>query len=140
MFFGEFNHQVDGKYRFRMPSAFRDQFNGNYAFRIDEENVVSIYPVETIRQRAEKFLTASPFDRQVNKLASAYLSSFYLTGEDERGRIVIPKEIRSRVELTGNVVIYAAPDHVEMTSEANYRATKLDLTPEQLLDQLHKYF
>lgn len=116
MFFGEFTHQVDAKSRIRMPSAFKDDFAKKYAFRIQSEGVLSVYPAASLNEKFAFLSNASPFDVEAEKAISMFLRSFYVEEEDLQGRVMIPKSLRKAADLGKEIVIYAAGDHVNITS------------------------
>jgi len=117
MFFGEYAHQLDAKFRMRMPSQYKSEFDGRYAFCLEQEDTLSVYPVKEIEEKCALLKSLAPFDEEVDELYSDYASGVHIVAEDPQGRIVIPAELRKDADLGKNIVIYAARDHVCITSK-----------------------
>ena len=140
MFFGEYQHQVDAKFRIRMPSAFKDAFDKKFAFRVDKQGELCVYPAGELENVFGFLKNVSPFDVETRQLVSDYLSSFYFEEEDQQGRVMIPKELRAAADLGKDVVTFAAGDHVVVTNAQRRKATKNALSPEEVLQRLNQKY
>ena len=141
MFWGEYAHQIDAKCRMRMPAPYKEKFNGKYAFRYFKDGVISVYPVDALDDRIAFIKSLSPFDEEIEDLVSDYTSAFYIVEDDPQGRVVIPKELRDAAALDKNIVIYAAGDHVNITSKSlreERKATTVNKDVNKKLDKLFK--
>ena len=123
LFYGEKEHQVDEKFRVRIPSCFKDMLGKEYVFARGANHTIDIYPKEVSDEMLKK--TFSKFgddvdDPNVAKLLMQYASFFMSVEEDGQGRVVIPESMRSYANITKgvNVVTVGAINHlVLMTSE-----------------------
>ncbi len=143
MFFGKFFHQIDTKNRIRIPSAYKSDFNGKYAFRDGGDGVLAIYPAEGLNEKFSFIDSLSPFDVKARKLVRKYLSEFYFGEEDLQGRVMIPKELRKSLGINKDVVFLAAGDHVDMMSVERYEAEEDSadaMTNEELMSALDKLY
>ncbi|MBO4572562.1 MAG: hypothetical protein J5762_02170 [Clostridia bacterium] len=146
MFYGKYYHQIDAKFRMRMPAAYKSAFNGKYSFRSDGDGVLSVYPTDQLDERYSFVKSLSPFDKKASELISRYLSAFFDAEEDTHGRIMIPKELRNAAGIKKDIVIYSGGDHVNITSLENYDKLNGDgaaaLSEEEMeqLDEIYKKY
>lgn len=124
MFAGEVQHQLDTKLRMRMPLIFKSGFNKVYAFRPIRDGVLAIYPADKLEERFSFMASASVFDEQLQDDIAEYMSDFTIVEEDNQGRIMIPKHLRSLAGLEKDIVVYGAADHVNVTSASNRQKDK----------------
>ena len=136
MFFGSYTHQVDAKNRIRIPTAFKSEFGGRYAFRVDEEGVLSVYPADKLQERYLFLNAVSPFDKEAGKLISIYLSGFYFAEDDPQGRVMIPKELRDKARLKKDIVIMSSNDHVNIVSKETFDKLNASVSDEEVLNKL----
>ena len=140
MFVSEYSHQIDAKSRMRMPAQFKSEFDGKYAFVIRQESILSVYPVSEIDRLKEYLDKVSTFDIEAENDIAEYLSSFRVVEEDPQGRIVVPKEFREEIGLGKDIVIYAAGDHVNITSAAHRKEMKAANKKGDLLKRLNERY
>ncbi len=118
MFFGEFHHQVDAKNRIRIPFRFKDELGSKFVFCVLQDDVVSVYPHETVEEKFEFMKNISPFDDDSNFLVTECLSTFCNVEEDNQGRVIIPELIRDAVKLGKDIVSVGSGDHIKIMSKA----------------------
>ncbi len=122
MLFGEYDHQVDAKFRIRIPARFKTEIGNNYVFVKGPTKCVSIYPQEVFNARYGKFINVSVFDVEGQKALAEVLSSCFPACEDGQGRVVVPEKLRNYAELGKDVVSIGMGDHVDMYSKEEREA------------------
>lgn len=129
-FRGSYELKVDDKGRIKVPSKYLsvlEETYGNdlYITSINGDRVF-IYPLkvwEVIEQSIEAMKVRSP---EIEDYISR--TSFWGNeGEvDNRGRVLIPPELRSSSKLDGNVRVIGKIDHMVLWNEDMFRAKALD--------------
>ena len=103
MFFGEYNHTVDGKGRVFIPAGYRDQLLGKFYVSRTEDKCVKIY------SKAEWDKFCARFENipgEKNTKASRFIFRFaYEVELDTSGRLLIPEKLRKHAEIKKDVVI-----------------------------------
>ena len=116
LLFGEYDHQVDAKYRIRIPSRFKSEIGNNYIFMKGPSNCISVYPISVFEKRFGKFLDVSVFDSEGQKALAEVFASCFPGVEDGQGRVVIPEKLRVYAGIKKDVVSIGLGDHVDIYS------------------------
>ena len=123
MLYGEFTHQIDSRFRIRIPFRFKDELGKEYVFYRAEKGIIAIYSAERAKQKFGFLENVSPFDRQAVAFAMKFLKNLYNAEDDGQGRVIIPEPLRG--ELDGkDVVSIGAGDHIELMSVERSEALK----------------
>ena len=118
MFRGSSATKIDDKGRLKLPTGLRRQLESGYGPDVFITSVrgssVHIYPVQ-VWEEIEASLAALPKTDQV-KQRFLERTSYYgqEASLDKQGRIVIPPILRSSAQMTGDVVVSARLDHLEV--------------------------
>ncbi len=118
MLWGSCPAKIDDKFRLKIPAKFRrdlpDTEDNTYFVTSDDGKCAQIYPVPIWEQIAQK-LQAAP--RMVPaKLKLLKFTSYYgmLSQMDPQGRILIPQTLREDAQISGDVIVMAKNDHLEV--------------------------
>ncbi len=136
-FRGEFNQKVDGKGRMSIPADFRRVLeagdpklpeNANPRMVVlygpHLKNCLHAYTIDAMRE-IEEDIKKLPRGGQARKQAARLiLGKSWETEIDKDGRIVLPKERREQIDLTGESVMVAAGDYFEIWNADTYRAVE----------------
>ncbi len=118
MLWGSCPARIDDKFRLKIPAKFRRDLpeteDNTYFVTSDDGRCAQIYPIPVWEQIAQK-LQAPP--RMVPaKLKLQKFTSYYgmLSQMDPQGRILIPQTLREDAKITGDVIVMAKNDHLEV--------------------------
>jgi len=124
MFRGNAAAKVDDKGRLKLPSRFMSVIPEQYGSRFFVTSLNGecawIYPLEAWRE-VEKKLAAAP---STNKSIQKYKRNVNFYGAeaevDSAERLLIPAQLRDRAEVTGEVFVIGADDHLEVWNRARF--------------------
>ncbi len=129
-FFGQFQHSLDAKGRLILPAKFRVEFERGGHLSPNTEGCVALWtPGEFSRQMDERLQmsrTGGSSERQQVRYWSANSSDVEF---DKQGRFALPAAIREYGQLSGDVLIVGAIDHVELWNPTTY-VEKVDVAEE----------
>ena len=118
MFRGSSATKIDDKGRLKLPTGFRRQLESGYGPDVFITSVrgtsVHIYPVQ-VWEEIEMALSALPKTDQVKQRFLERTSYFGQEATlDKQGRVVLPQILRESARMTGEVVVSARLDHLEV--------------------------
>lgn len=121
MFRGSSATKIDDKGRLKLPTGLRRQLESGYGPDVFITSVrgtsVHIYPVQ-VWEEIEAALAALPKTDQVKQRFLERTSYFGQEATlDKQGRVVIPPILRSSAQMTGDVVVSARLDHLEVWNQ-----------------------
>ena len=140
MLYGEFCHQIDGRFRIRIPFRFKDELGGSYVFCLAESGIISVYSKAVAEEKFGALKNVSPFDRRAAKIAMNFLSGLYNAEDDGQGRVIIPEPLREKAGLKKDVVSVGMGDHIELMSvEKREEIKAIENSPEyyEVLNELY---
>ncbi len=118
MLWGSCPAKIDDKFRLKIPAKFRRDLpeteDDIYFVTSDDGKCAQIYPIPVWEQIAQKLQTAP---RMVPaKLKLLKFTSYYgmLSQMDPQGRILIPQTLREDAQISGDVIVMAKNDHLEV--------------------------
>ena len=118
MLWGSCPAKIDDKFRLKIPAKFRRDLpeteDDTYFVTSDDGKCAQIYPIPVWGQIAQKLQTAP---RMVPaKLKLLKFTSYYgmLSQMDPQGRILIPQTLREDAQISGDVIVMAKNDHLEV--------------------------
>jgi len=121
MLWGSCPARIDDKFRLKIPAKFRRELpeteDSCYFVTSDDGKCAQIYPISVWEQIAQK-LQASP-RMDPAKLKLLKFTSYYgmLTQMDPQGRILIPQSLREDAKISGDVIVMAKNDHLEVWND-----------------------
>lgn len=119
---GEYNHQLDAKYRIRIPAKLRKELGKEFYFAKGTDNCVFVYPkeeVEKILALVADIKLGDPRQRS----AREFMRNITPVKEDEQGRWLLTPEMRNHIGLEKEdkeVIICGAGARVEIWSRKSY--------------------
>ncbi|HEY1824696.1 MAG TPA: hypothetical protein VGG21_01900 [Acidimicrobiales bacterium] len=120
-FVGQFQHSLDAKGRLILPAKFRGEFERGGHLSPNTEGCVALWtPGEFSRQMEERLglsRSGGAAERQQLRYWSANSSDVEF---DKQGRFAVPSSIRDYGQLSGEVLVVGAIDHVELWNPATY--------------------
>ncbi len=120
-FVGQFQHTLDVKGRLILPAKFRPEFDRGGHMSPNTEGCIALWtPGEFARQseeRLERSRLGGALERQEMRYWAANSSDVEF---DKQGRFALPAAIRDYGQLTGEVLIVGALDHIELWNPEIY--------------------
>ena len=120
-FVGQFQHTLDVKGRLILPAKFRTEFDRGGHLSPNTEGCIALWtPGEFARQseeRLEHSRNGGALERQQMRYWAANSSDVEF---DKQGRFALPAAIRDYGQLSGEVLIVGALDHIELWSPEIY--------------------
>ena len=126
MFIGEFQHNLDSKGRIVIPGKFRDELQNTFILARGLDGCLTIYSLkqwDKLFEEVNKLPTTKKAARQYIRMLTSTASDCTL---DNQGRIQIPSFLSKMVNITKEVVIIGANDHIEIWDKATWDAYYLD--------------
>ncbi|MCL1848333.1 MAG: division/cell wall cluster transcriptional repressor MraZ [Clostridiales bacterium] len=124
-FSGEYRHGIDEKGRLIMPARFRGSLGSSFMLSKGLEACLFAYPMDAWAKLEEKLNALSVFNRSNRDLKRRFFSGSDECEIDKQGRSLINQEFRSHANLTKEVYVVGAGDHLEIWDKdawENYRS------------------
>lgn len=140
MFRGSAPTKIDEKGRLKVPTTFRRLLEERYGRDVFITSVlgdsVLLYPL-SVWEEIEDRLAALPSTNRTKQRYLERISYFGQQGQlDKQGRVVIPPLLRDSADMTGEVVVNARLDHLEVW---NSKRLKARFTDEPFSDEDFEY-
>ncbi len=120
-FVGQFQHTLDNKGRLILPAKFRPEFERGGHLSPNTEGCIALWtPGEFARQsdeHLERSRSGGALERQQMRYWAANSSDIDF---DKQGRFALPAAIRDYGQLTGEVLVVGALDHIELWNPETY--------------------
>ena len=115
MLMGTYEHRLDSKARLVLPAKIREKLGEAVVVAAGLDNCVSIYSEEEWGNFSEK-IRKLPFysNPKFRDFVRVMLGSAHEMSIDGTGRVLMPPALRDYAQLTQDVVVNGANDHVEI--------------------------
>lgn len=123
MLVGEFNHQLDAKYRMRIPAKLKKVLGDEYIFARGSNHCIYIFSREQAETLLAELDQISIFDMSKQKSVRAFARTFEEVKEDAQGRVILSTELRRHALMEKDdkdLVICGAINRVEIWSKKVY--------------------
>lgn len=127
MFFGSYDHSIDGKGRIIIPAGYRDALGDRFTIGPTRDlQAVALYPRHVWLKLLKEFQSMNQRKLQVQQYIHQFTKLSYPDGEsDNQGRLLLPSKLRSRMlGEAKDVEISGAFDHIRIVD--SQRAAKED--------------
>lgn len=130
MFFGKYSQTLDEKNRLRIPKEFRNKLGNEIVIGRGLYGCLFIYPSETFDKLYDELYEIDTFDAKKQQAMTTFLSSYYAPEIDSQGRIIIPKDLKARANITKNVVTRGGRNRIEVWDEETLRKAEEEVEPD----------
>jgi MraZ protein len=130
MLWGSCPARIDDKFRLKIPAKFRRDLpeteDNTYFVTSVDGQCAQIYPISIWEQIAQKLQAPPRMDPAKQKLLK--FTSYYgmLAPMDPQGRILIPQNLREDAKISGDVIVMAKNDHLEVWNDEIIRQSMKD--------------
>ncbi len=123
VFVGTYEHALDAKKRFSIPSVWREVAGEPRLLVLPGVNVkcLCVYPARELPRRLERLRNLSIADRQGRQFARSLASRADQVTWDAQGRIRIQDELMAEAGLTDRVVLAGTFDGFELWSPKEWK-------------------
>lgn len=120
-FRGQFEHQMDGKGRLSLPSAFRREEADRFVLVQVQKPHLTLFPEEKWQEVEERLMEFGAGGRDEMNAVRVLLASLAEVSPDKQGRILIPAHLQEMAALSGSVMLLGMRDRVELWDPETYR-------------------
>ena len=121
MFLGQYQHNLDDKGRLMIPSRFRDLLAGDGTFITQGFDKCLMVMTEAyfkqVYERIEAMNLADPTARLLRRLI---LSNAYPVEVDKVGRILVPQNLRTFLQIEGEAIVAGQGEYFEVWKPAEW--------------------
>jgi len=114
MFTGEYTHTLDDKRRISVPSAFRDELDGEAVLTRGLDNCIFMFPQSSWEDIARKLSDLSFGDADSRGLNRFLLSGAREASLDSSGRILVPDFLADFADLDDTAVFAGVNTRIEL--------------------------
>ena len=127
MFFGTYNHTIDGKGRTSLPVKLREALAAANEPRIvlmrnSHSRSLLALPQSQWAQLAKTVAAASPFDALMQRNVLRFVASAHEVDLDVHGRVLVPPALREFAGLQKDVVWVGMGGYIQLYDQATYEA------------------
>jgi MraZ protein len=127
VFFGTYNHTIDGKGRTSLPVKLREALAAAGEPRIvllrnSHGKSLLALPQSQWTELARKVAAASPFDALMQRNVLKFIASAHEVDLDVHGRVLVPPALRDWAGLQKEVVWVGMGGYIQLYDQAAYEA------------------
>lgn len=112
MYIGEYYHSFDEKGRVNFPAKLREDLGEQFVVTKGLDGCLSAYSMERWECMSEAI--AKLPQARARDLKRFMFSSAVVVNPDKQGRILVPQTLRSYANITKDIAVIGASDHVEI--------------------------
>lgn len=114
MFIGEYNHTIDSKGRFIMPSKFRESLGKNIFITKGMDNCLFVFPEDEWDKMGEKISKLKLSRKEARAFSRLFYAGAIDVELDKQGRILITQNLRDYASLKKEIVIIGVSSRIEI--------------------------
>jgi MraZ protein len=123
---GEYACTMDAKGRFLMPAALRRQLpegeQSDFVLNKGLDNCLILYPVSVWEKELEKIQSLNMYETKNRAFSRIFLSGAAPVSVDNSDRILIPKHLAEKINITKEMILLAQLDRIEIWDKNAYDA------------------
>jgi MraZ protein len=120
MFLGQFQHNLDDKGRLMIPSRFRDLLEGGAFITQGFDKCLMVMNEPYFKQVYERLEAMNLADPTARLLRRLILSNAYPVEVDKVGRIVVPQNLRTFLQIEGEAIVAGQGEYFEVWKPAEW--------------------
>ena len=118
MFIGEFYHSFDEKGRVNFPAKLREELGEQFVITKGLDGCLSAYSMEKW-EHISKIVEALP-QAKARDLKRFMFSAATIVNPDKQGRVLVGQTLRGYANMTKDIAIIGASDHVELWNKETW--------------------
>jgi len=120
LFYGEYQHSVDAKGRFIVPSKFRDGLGEKFIVTKGLDNCLFVYSKEEWTNLENK-LKSLPFtDKDVRAFVRFFFAGATECELDKQGRVLLPQNLREHAGVQKDIYVIGVSARVEIWDKVKW--------------------
>ncbi|MBK7453974.1 MAG: division/cell wall cluster transcriptional repressor MraZ [Anaerolineales bacterium] len=127
MFIGQFQHNLDDKGRLMIPSRFRDLLAGGAYITQGFDKCLMVMTETYFTQVYERIEAMNLADANARSLRRLLLSNAYPVEVDKIGRILVPLNLRTFLQIEGEAVVAGQGAYFEVWKPADWNVQMAQL-------------
>ena len=125
LFLSTYKNKIDKKLRVSIPAQFRNalvnsSFGGIVVYKSITQNCIEGCSIERIQKITEMIDELDPFSDEKDAFATAILGGSFQLGFDTEGRVVLPEELYSTINLSETAVFIGKGHTFEIWNDEKY--------------------
>ena len=135
MFRGQFAHSIDAKGRVSLPSRFRDALmhDGESRFVVTPalfDPCLHVYPLGVWEIFEQRIAELPNLDQHIIRFRRLYVSAAVECELDKAHRVLVPQDLRERVDLTKEALWAGVGKYMELWSKPRFEQA-MEITAEE---------
>ena len=130
MFTGEFFHSFDEKGRVNFPAKLREELGEQFVITKGLDGCLSAYSMEKW-ERISEIVDGLP-QAKARNLKRFMFSSATVVNPDKQGRVLVTQTLRAYANITKDVAVIGASDHVEIWDREAWTALNAEINSDDI--------
>ena len=130
MFTGEFFHSFDEKGRVNFPAKLREELGEQFVISKGLDGCLSAYSMEKW-EHISKIVDGLP-QAKARNLKRFMFSSATVVNPDKQGRVLVTQTLRGYANITKDVAVIGASDHVEIWDREAWAALNAEMNSDDI--------
>ena len=114
MFLGQYHHSLDSKDRLTVPARYRQVLGDRFYITKGFEKCLIVLTETSFSAMYLSLEDKSLTDPKARELRRYIFSNAYDLDIDNAGRVLIPRDLRAAVNITGEVILVGAGNYAEV--------------------------
>lgn len=140
MLIGTYNHHLDQKNRFRIPTKFKQVLGDNIIITRGNGKQLFLFSSDEMQRLViDKAESISLFDEVGQRSIRLLLSSAFELEQDNQGRVLLPQALKAFAEIDKEIVSIGAGKRVELWSKEEWNKYSQSSSIDEELSKLKDY-
>ena len=139
MFIGEYNHTIDAKGRIIVPAKYRDNLGEHFYVTKGYDDCLFAYDEADFKALGDKIRALPLSNKASREITRFFLGSAQEAEFDKQGRVLIAQPLKEYADLTKNVVLVGAGNHIEIWSKERYDAAEESMDVNEVAVKLEEF-
>lgn len=127
MFLGQFQHNLDDKGRLMIPASFRGLLEGGAFITQGFDKCLMVMNETYFKQVYDRIDAMNLADPTARLLRRLILSNAYPVEVDKVGRILVPQNLRTFLQIEGEAIVAGQGEYFEVWKPAEWNAQMAQL-------------
>lgn len=121
MFLGEYQHSLDDKGRFTVPSKFREELGGKFIATRGLDDCIFLYPLQEWENIGKELHSLSFTKADARAFVRLFFSGASELELDKQGRTILPNNLREYASINKDLQIIGVGSRVEIWSNNKWQ-------------------
>ena len=140
MLIGTYNHQLDQKNRFRIPTKFKQILGDNIIITRGNGKQLYLFAGDDMQRLViDKAENISLFDEVGQRSVRLLLSSSFELEQDNQGRVLLPTELKKLAGITKDIVSIGVGTRVEIWAKEEWEQYSASSSIDEEISNLKDY-